>query len=506
MKRPERIAGTKDYMGAEATRLLRLGEACAANFDAYGYERIVLPIFEQSDIFLERSGEEIRSRMYIFSDPRSKAEICLRPEMTISVARAYLERMSARRLPVRLSYQGDVFRYEKVREGRYRQFLQAGVEMIGSDNRIAADAEIVALAVAATRRAGLDEIHLLLGDLELAAEFINSLPVTNEVRARLTETFWRRGAFDRLLRRLSESMAQGQTTDTTARELGELLASLGEARSRALVREMLALFVEKEVGHRSLDEIAENFLSRFTAARSLQIPQDCLDAMEEYLTIAGAPDVVLSQVESLLARLGQTTGVAWEAAHRRFELLKAQDALPANARLDLGFRRGIEYYTGFIFEIHCERLGAVSQICGGGRYDRLLSSLGATRQIPAVGFALGVNRLLLALENSTAKEVGETNQVDAVMVCVGEVEESFAWRVADICRRTGWRVRADFEPRKLKAVLGQIAEERIPFAILVGEDEARNDSVRIKDMQAHSETVIGIRQLEEYVYTHQKRS
>jgi ATP phosphoribosyltransferase regulatory subunit HisZ len=154
MRYPEHIPGTKDYIEDDARRLLRTTDACAQTFALYGYERIILPVLERSDIFLQRSGEEIRSRMYILNDPKGK-EICLRPEMTISVARAYLERMSSRRLPVRLCYQGSMFRYDKIREGRYRQFIQAGVESIGIQNRIAADTEVVSLALDSMKRAGL---------------------------------------------------------------------------------------------------------------------------------------------------------------------------------------------------------------------------------------------------------------------------------------------------------------------------------------------------------------
>ena len=160
MKHPEHIAGTKDYLGSDARRLVEIADACTSTFDLYGYARVILPILERSDIFLQRSGEEIRSRMYIFTDPKGRTEICLRPEMTISVARAFLERMAFRRLPVRLSYQGDVFRYDKVREGRYRQFLQAGVELIGSENRLAADVEVMTLALEAVKQAGIADFFL----------------------------------------------------------------------------------------------------------------------------------------------------------------------------------------------------------------------------------------------------------------------------------------------------------------------------------------------------------
>jgi len=501
MRYPEHITGTVDYLGADAARLLRVAETCADTFALFGYERIILPILEQSEIFLQRSGEEIRSRMYIFGDPKGMAEICLRPEMTISVARAYLERMSSRRLPVRLSYQGDVFRYDKVREGRYRQFVQAGIEFIGSENRVTADAEAVSIAIEATKRAGVSDVRLLLGDLEVVAEFIASLPVSTDVRARLLETYWRREAFNRLIKRLSDAKPQNRDMkDAPSRELGEMLSSLGENASRALVREMLSLFVEKEIGYRSLDEIAERFLQRFSAGSEMRLPKECLDAINTFLSIAGPPDEVLHKVEVLLGDMGLSSGPALEAAFSRLELLRKQKALPEKSEMDMSFRRGIEYYTGFIFEMHCDHLGPVSQICGGGRYDRLLSLLGSSRSTPAVGFALGLNRLLLAFEKQEAKpDSHPLASVDAVLVTVGDVEAETAWRIAQLCRRAGWRLRAEFENRKLKTVLGQASEEKIPFAIIVGEDELRDDAVRIKDMNQRKEEVVSIDRLEDYI-------
>ena len=499
MRYLEHIPGTKDYIEGEARRLLQTTDACAQAFDLYGYERIILPILERSDIFLQRSGEEIRSRMYIINDPKGK-EICLRPEITISAARAYLEKMSSRRLPVRLSYQGNVFRYDKIREGRYRQFIQAGVECIGVENRIAADIEVVSLAMDSVRRAGLSEFRLLIGDLELAAEFINSLPVSAAVRARLLENFWRRKAFHLLLKRYSESVAQSKDGDDAAtRQLAEVLSAIGESASQMLVRQILSLFVEKEIGQRNLDEIAERFLHRFTN-KGMHMTSDCFEALQEYVSISGPPDDALAQLEKLLRKVGASPGPAFENASRRVELLQKLESRVANINFDLGFRRGIEYYTGFIFEVHCDELGPASQICGGGRYDNLLAALGAPKQIPAVGFAIGVDRLLLALEKSKAFSTPSTNtSLDAVLTTIGEVREEGICEIAQICRQAGWRVRSELDRRRVGSVLSYISDEKIPFAIIVGEDELRNQCVKIRDMFRHEEKTVEICNLKKFV-------
>lgn len=505
MKQYERIAGTVDYTGREASLLLRISDTCHSIFSRYGYERAVLPVLERSDIFLQRSGEEIRSRMYMLQDPSGR-EICLRPEMTISAARAFLGDASAQRLPARLSYLGEVFRYDKVREGRYRQFLQAGVENIGGKNRLAADTEAVALALEVVREVGVTDFRLVVGDLELASEFINSLPISASVRTKLLENFWRRDAFNLLLERFSKAAADSDvsnvsndTGDAATHELAEVFSSLGERASRTLVRQIFSLFVEKEIGYRDLDEIAERFLQRFTADKALRLPQDCYEALQEYLSISGEPETVFEKLGELLKRIDAKPGQTLVSLRRRMELLAAQNVLPGDTTLDLGFRRGIEYYTGLVFEIHCDAIGRqVSQICGGGRYDKLLSTLGAPNPIPAVGFALGVDRLLLALEKFAAPP-RPAAPVDALLVTAGEVRDETTWEIARLCREAGWRVRVEFDRRRLSDSLGHASEEEIPYVVIAGEDELGAGGVRIRDMKRRSEELVKVDALKDFV-------
>jgi histidyl-tRNA synthetase len=345
---------------------------------------------------------------------------------------------------------------------------------------------------------GVPGFNLLLGDLGLAAEFISSLPAPNGVRSHLLQNFWRREAFQHLLKRFAELAPQGKLTDdSVALELARMLSSLGEKASHSLVRQILSLFVEKEIGQRNLDEIAERFLHRFISGENLHLPKESLEAMQEYLSISGEPDTVLHRVEKLMQNIGVLPGQAFENIHRRVELLKKVGSLPSCVQLDLGFRRGIEYYAGFIFEIHCPVLGSVSQVCGGGRYDGLLSALGAHSPIPAV---LGIDRLNLALgAASTSLKDGSSALVDAVLATVGQVPEEIAWQIAQICREGGWRVRLEIDHRRLGTILGHASEEKRPFVVIVGEDEIRDHNVRIRDMLLHSEKVVPIDALKQYV-------
>ncbi len=176
-----------------------------------------------------------------------------------------------------------------------------------------------------------------------------------------------------------------------------------------------------------------------------------------------------------------------------------QETLPENVVLDLGFRRGIEYYTGLVFEIHCDAIGQpISQVCGGGRYDKLLSTLGAPKQIPAVGFAAGVDRLVLALEKE-GRPRADGARPDALLVTVGSVPEEALWEIARAGRRAGWRVRADFDKRRLSDSLGYAAEEEIPYVIIAGEDEWREGKLKVRDMLRRTEELLPVSRLGHFV-------
>src|SRR5919202_4510223 len=125
----QRVRGTNDFVPPDEARLRRLADTLRGVFELYGYRGIETPVIENLDLFLRKSGEEIAARMYTFT--HWNRQLCLRPEHTASVMRAYVNNLQDRPLPLRLSYVGPTFRYEKPQRGRFRQFTEAGVECLG---------------------------------------------------------------------------------------------------------------------------------------------------------------------------------------------------------------------------------------------------------------------------------------------------------------------------------------------------------------------------------------
>src|ERR671933_1925667 len=158
----QRVRGTNDFVPPDEARLRDLTETLRGVFKLYGYQGIETPIIENLDLFLRKSGEEIAARMYAFT--HWNRQLCLRPEYTASVMRAYVNHLQDRPLPVRLHYAGPTFRYEKPQRGRYRQFTEVGLECIGGEGP-AADAEVLAAACGALRALGLRRYRLVVGHL-----------------------------------------------------------------------------------------------------------------------------------------------------------------------------------------------------------------------------------------------------------------------------------------------------------------------------------------------------
>src|ERR1700738_2305939 len=158
----QRVRGTNDVLPPGAARLRGLEAGLRTSFERFGYQGIQTPILEPLELFLRKSGDEIVARMYAFS--HSNRKLCLRPELTASVMRAFVDELHGQGLPLRLHYAGPSFRYERPSRGRSRQFTQVGVELIGAAGP-AADAEVLHLACAGLESVGIKKYRLVVGHI-----------------------------------------------------------------------------------------------------------------------------------------------------------------------------------------------------------------------------------------------------------------------------------------------------------------------------------------------------
>jgi ATP phosphoribosyltransferase regulatory subunit len=353
-------------------------------FEEAGATFLDLPVLHPADPFLETAGEDIRRRMFVTEGPAGE-RLALRPDFTIPVCLAHLANGAA---PARYGYEGLVFRRH---DSGAPERPETGFEDIGNADRPRADAEALALAVAACAEIGSAPLVVRLGDIRLFVALLAALDLPEPWRRRLRRFFGAPGLLAANLVRLSAPRG-GEDADLDA-DLRAAADAHDRDRLVALLEERLAAHGLGESGGRTAPEIADRFLDRRSLAEA-QIDPAALATLEAYLKL----EAELSEAAVALTRFATERGVDLADALAEFSARETaiQELAPAaEIRFEAGFGRPLDYYTGLVFDIRAAAHAA--PIAGGGRYDRLLEMLGAPMAIPAVGFTM---RLDLVAESA----------------------------------------------------------------------------------------------------------
>jgi ATP phosphoribosyltransferase regulatory subunit len=366
-----------------ATGSAAWADALLLSFAQAGYGRAEPALLQPAEPFLDLSGEDIRKSLYLTSDP-SGEELCLRPDLTIPVARDYLASPRAGQ-PAGFSYLGPVFRY---RGGRPSEFLQAGIESFGRQDRAAADAEMLALAIEATNSFGLAEVEIHTGDVELFIALIDALNLYPVWRRRLIKDFNRKISLAEDIERLTLATAPGRNEYE-----GVLAALAGSDRKAALalVTDLMSIAGTTNVGGRSVSEIADRFLEQSTL-KGGALPRDALQLIKRFLAISGDPSDAIARLRALARDAKLDITAAIDQFESRVGFMAARGIDTRKTRFSTSFGRGLDYYTGFEFELHGKGNG-IEPLVAGGRYDGLMTQLGSPAPIPAVGFSIWVETL-----------------------------------------------------------------------------------------------------------------
>ncbi|MDS9471292.1 histidine--tRNA ligase [Sporosarcina pasteurii] len=402
--------GTQDILPAETWKWQQVEQIIREVCDVYRYKEIRTPIFEQTELFQRTVGDTtdiVQKEMYTFTD-RGDRSLTLRPEGTASVVRSFIENkmFGYPDQPVKLYYSGPMFRYERQQAGRYRQFVQFGVEAIGS-NDPAIDAEVIGLAMDVYKRAGLSKLKLVIN-------------------------------------------------------------SLGDTACRSAHKTAL---IEHFTPH--IDEFCSDCKTRLDK-NPLRI-LDCKVDSNNPL-IASAPSLSNYLNEESVAYFEAVKGYL-EDAGIEFEV-------------DANLVRGLDYYNHTAFEIMStsEGFGAITTLCGGGRYNGLVEEIGGPTA-PGIGFAMSIERLLLAMEaEGVSFEVAPT--LDVYVVTLGERAKRAGAKVLSALRTNGLRADMDYTDRRMKAQMKSADRLEANHVIVIGDEEVDEDVVMLRNMATRQQEKI----------------
>ena len=394
--------GTKDVLPAETAKWQYVKTIARQVLASFGYEEIIAPMFEHTDLFTRGIGETsdiVTKEMYTFLDKKGRS-LTLRPEGTAGVVRAYLQNgLYTSPAPVKLFYIGSMFRYERPQAGRYREHVQVGVEAFGSDSPYL-DAEVIAAVVAIFTKLGLT----------------------------------------------------GLTTQ---------LNSIGCKECRPKYTEFLREHFKKN----------NSILCEACKIRAEKNPLRILDCKEE------SCKKIVSE-----GKLPKMSDYLCDSCKSHFEGLKeGLKLLNVNYKLNDSLVRGFDYYTGTVFEVHSEKLGAQTAIMGGGRYNNLVEEFGGEKT-PAVGFGFGLERLVSVIDALEIKLPVE-NTPDLFIVHLDNAAMKKALELSALLRQAGKRVQLVYEEKNIKSQMKTADALKAKKVAIIGENELKGGFVTLKNMK-----------------------
>ncbi|WP_376710146.1 ATP phosphoribosyltransferase regulatory subunit [Pseudochrobactrum lubricantis] len=363
----------------------------ASYFATTSSEAVDIPILQPADPFLDMAGEDLRSRIFLTENENGDS-LCLRPEFTIPVCRNHIALNAA--TPKRYSYIGEVFRQR--REGG-TSFHQAGIEDLGGDNEPASDARSLSDALNAVHQAAPNaSLQVLLGDQSVFEAVLASLGLPRGWQKKLARAF---GSAE-LLEQALQDLASPRLGNVIPERLRQIVDEQGEdALVTALAQEMQVAGISPAAG-RSPSEIARRLMEKQQLA-AVQLADRVLTALKTFLSIRVPLEQATVQLTEFAEQNGLDLGAALQSFGKRVEEMRKAGIDLRIITYDAGFGRPLDYYTGLVYEI-TSRDADCGVIVGGGRYDRLLTMLGAKERISGVGFSIWLDRLQKCAEATQA--------------------------------------------------------------------------------------------------------
>jgi histidyl-tRNA synthetase len=439
--KPRTPPGVMELLPRDQIAFQRMLDAIRRNFERYGFLPVETPVFELSDVLLTKTGGETERQVYFVqstgalanaADSGAAPELALRFDLTVPLARYVAEHEHELAFPFRRYQMQRVYRGERAQRGRFREFYQCDIDVIGKDVlSVRYDAEMPAV------------IHAVFSDLGIG-------PFTVQLNNRKLL----RGFFEGL------GIADGGRQALVLREIDKLDKRGADAVHATLVGEGFAL----------ADDVVSRIVD-FVQSRSTG-HADALARLDALLPRGGA------EANATLAE-----GVA--ELREVLEVLRALGIPEKNYALNFSIARGLDYYTGTVYETTLDDYPQIGSICSGGRYENLAGHYTKSK-LPGVGISIGLTRLFWQLREAGIVSTAESS-VDVLVGLMDEARLPDSLAIAQALRAGGVNTEVQLEPKKLAKQFQYADRAGIRFMVLVGEDEAARGVATVKDLRRQAQ-------------------
>ncbi len=422
--KPRTLSGFMELLPAKQVQMERMMEVLRRTYASYGFAPLDTPVIEDAQILLAKGGGETEKQIYRFT--KGDSDLALRFDLTVPLAKYVALHYNELAFPFRRFQIGKVYRGERAQRGRFREFYQADIDIIGDGKlSIMNDAEIPAIIYKVFRGFGLERFQIRVNNRKILTGFYAMLGLSEKA---------------------------GDIMRTV-----DKLDKIGADKVRAIL-------VEEGLSEADADEILK------------------------FIAISGTNSEVLAALEGYAGR-NEIFDLGVAELRAVTENLAAFGVPEANFAVDLTIARGLDYYTGTVYETTLLDHPEIGSVCSGGRYDNLAGYY-IDKALPGVGISIGLTRLFYVLDEQGLLNPELPNAPADVLVLPMTESPAPAIALAETLRNAGLRVQLYSEPKKFKQKLSYADKLAVPYAVLLGEDEIAQGKCALKNMRTGEQSLL----------------
>ena len=431
---PRTLSGFMELLPAPQQQMEQFLQVLRETYALYGFTPLDTPLIESSEILLAKGGGDTEKQIYRFQ--KGDADLALRFDLTVPLAKYVAMHAGELCFPFRRYQIGKVYRGERAQRGRFREFYQADIDIIGDGKLdVANEAEIPAVIYSTFTRLGLKRFTIRVNNRKILNGFYAMLGLTEQA---------------------------GDVMRTV-----DKLDKVGADNVRTMLIEAVGLSPE------TADEILR------------------------FISISGSNDEVMEKLDAYRGR-NELFDLGLDELATVVKYLGAFGVPETHFAVDLTIARGLDYYTGTVYETTMTDHPEIGSICSGGRYDNLAEYY-TERQLPGVGISIGVTRLFYVLQEQGMLNADLPTAPADVLILPMTPDLTEAAAAATFLRAQGIRTQLYTEPRKMKGKLGYADKLRIPYVAFLGEDEIAAKKITVRNMIDGGQNTVTVEQAAELI-------
>ena len=417
---PRTLAGFMELMPNEQILFEQIKQKIEKTYQKFGFLPLDTPILELSEVLLAKAGGETEKQIYRFE--KGDTDISMRFDLTVPLAKYVAKNYGNLSFPFRRYQIGKVYRGERTQKGRFREFYQCDIDIIGDGElSVINDAELPSVIYNIFKELGFDDFTIR----------INNRKILN-------------GLFESLNRK------------ENATEILRIIDKIEKIGKEAVIEEL----------------------------EKIEIPSDAINKIMDFIEIEGTTDEKLQKLNELNIK-NEEFEKGLDELTQVVKYVRIFGIPEANFKVDLTIARGLDYYTGTVYETFLNQYRELGSVCSGGRYENLAEYY-TDKQLPGVGISIGLTRLFYKL-NELQLIKAEKKSIAEVLVVPMVQDLTVPIQIATNLRKKGISTEVYLNDKKLKAKMKYADKLEIPYVIVVGEDEINSGIVKIKNMKTGEE-------------------